>query len=169
MGRAKSEVINISPNPPIIDDYQTVPKFDLQPKIEIREFGKDHQFLCNATGIPRPRIGKKRNISRRQHRIEYYHNLLLFFIEWSFNGDIIEDFNDKEILDIHNIELSKVGTYACNVSNLVGYDYKMVYLNILLQKPYLIEKPKELQTVSIHQDAIIRCGVKGKNYHALKR
>lgn len=137
LGRAKSEVINISPNPPIIDDYQTVPKFDLQPKIEIREFGKDHQFLCNATGIPRPRI------------------------EWSFNGEIIEDFNDKEILDIHNIELSKVGTYACNVSNLVGYDYKMVYLNILLQKPYLIEKPKELQTVSIHQDAIIRCGVKG--------
>ena len=47
---------------PIIDDYQTVPKFDLQPKIEIREFGKDHQFLCNATGIPRPRIGKKRSI-----------------------------------------------------------------------------------------------------------
>jgi len=45
----------------------------------------------------------------------------------------------------------------------------MVYLNILLQKPYLIEKPKELQTVSIHQDAIIRCGVKGKNHHALKR
>ena len=62
LGRAKSEVINISPNPPIIDDYQTVPKFDLQPKIEIREFGKDHQFLCNATGIPRPRIGKKRSI-----------------------------------------------------------------------------------------------------------
>ena len=38
----------------------------------------------------------------------------------------------------------------------------------MLQKPYLIEKPKELQTVSIHQDAIIRCGVKGKNYHDLK-
>ena len=79
----------------------------------------------------------------------------------------MEDFNDKEILDIHNVDRSKVGTYACNVSNLVGYDYKMVYLNILFQTPIIFEEPKELQTVSIHQDAILRCGVKGKADHTV--
>ena len=56
-------------------------------------------------------------------------SIIIIFIEWSFNGDIIKDFNDKEILDIHNIDVPKVGTYACNVSNLVGYDYKMVIIN----------------------------------------
>ena len=77
LGRAKSEVIKISPDPPIIDDYQNVPKFGLQPKIEISLIGKDHQFLCNATGIPRPRIGKK----LAQKNIKLFLFLITLFLE----------------------------------------------------------------------------------------
>ena len=63
-------------------------------------------------------------------------------IVWTRNGEVMEEFNDKEILTIPSIEPKDVGTYACNASNTAGYDYKVVYLNILTQKPYFTEKPR---------------------------
>ena len=46
-------------------------------------------------------------------------------IVWTFNGEILDDFTDKEILTIQSIDASHVGTYACNASNVAGYEYKV--------------------------------------------
>ena len=43
------------------------------------------------------------------------------------------------------------GTYACNASNLVGYDYAMNVLSILTEQPLFLESPRN-RTVSINQE-----------------
>ena len=56
---------------------------------------------------------------------------------------------------IDGVESKDIGTYACNVSNIAGYDYKMVYLNILTQAPIFRETPRN-RTVSIGMEVILR-------------
>ena len=75
----------------------------------------------------------------------------------------MENFTDKETLTIPNITPDHIGTYACNASNLYGYEYKVVYLNILTQEPIFTEKPRN-RTVSIGQEVIMRCAVKGTHF-----
>ena len=76
-------------------------------------------------------------------------------IIWTKNGEILEDFRDKKVLTIDDVDTADIGTYACNVSNIAGYDYKMVYLNILTQAPIFRETPRN-RTVSIGMEVILR-------------
>ena len=63
-------------------------------------------------------------------------------------------------LTINSVKEDMVGTYACNATNLAGYVYKSVPLNILKQAPIILEKPMN-KNVSIGMKAIIRCSVTG--------
>ena len=54
-------------------------------------------------------------------------------------------------MTIERVNKEDEGTYACNASNVAGYDYKMVFLSILTQAPIFIEKPRD-RTVSINQE-----------------
>ena len=86
---------------------------------------------------------------------------LFLLVQWTFNGEILHDFSDKNELIIPEIKPEDVGTYACNVSNRAGYEYHEVYLNILTKEPFFVEKPKKEQTVSIGMEAYLRCKAKG--------
>ena len=136
MGLAKSEVILLSPETPTWEEWMTPPVLKQPPEVEIQEEEKTVDFKCIAEGTPRPKI------------------------VWTFNGQILDNFTDKETLTIASIDPSHVGTYACNASNIAGYDYKVVYLNILTQPPIFTERPRNT-TKSIGQEAIFRCAVKG--------
>ena len=56
---------------------------------------------------------------------------------------------------IDGVASSDIGTYACKVSNIAGFDYKMVYLNILTQSPIFKETPRN-RTVSIGMTVMLR-------------
>lgn len=137
LGLAKSEVIHLSPAAPQFQDWTSVPFLKTEPEVEIMEEGKSVEFKCVAEGAPRPKI------------------------EWTFNGNILENFTAQEKLTIPSIDPSHIGTYACNASNVAGYIYKVVYLNILTQPPIFTETPRNGSIVSIGQEAILRCAVKG--------
>jgi len=72
----------------------------------------------------------------------------------------MDKFVDQETLTIDSIKPENIGTYACNISNEAGYEYKMVYLNILTKKPIFEETPAKRQMRSKGQKAIFRCGVR---------
>ena len=72
----------------------------------------------------------------------------------------MDNFNDQEKLTIPSIKPENIGTYACNISNEAGYEYKMVYLDILTTEPTFVETPTKNQIVSVGQTTFLRCKVK---------
>ena len=137
-GKAKSEVLYVSPEIPPTKGYLVPPQFKVEPETEMGVFGALVQLECQAT-----------DETSRQTKIQ-----------WTFNGNVLEEFNDKELLEIEAMEPSKIGSYACNISNDAGYDYKVVPVNIIHQKPKFDESPSS-QKKSVGQGAIFRCRVKG--------
>ena len=75
--------------------------------------------------------------------------ILIFSVKWTFNGNVI---SDKEILTIPEISPDNVGTYACNASNLAGYEYQEVifiifYLLKTRLKGFSPKRDKKLLTL----------------------
>jgi len=137
MGLAISEVIRVDTEEPQFAEWMSPPVLTTKPEVAIQEEEAKATFHCDATiGAPRPNI------------------------EWTFNGKVLDAFSNQNKLTIPSVYPHNVGTYACKASNQAGYDYKSVYLNILTQSPVLIETPRN-RTVSIGQETILRCGVKG--------
>jgi len=137
-GLAKSEVIHLSTNKPETKNGMTHPKFTTKgrPEVEIKEMGRSVDFQCIANGFPKPSI------------------------VWTFNGKTMDDFDDQEILTIPSIKPENIGTYACNISNEAGYEYKMVYLDILTTEPTFVETPTKNKIVSVGQTTYLHCKVK---------
>jgi hypothetical protein len=64
------------------------------------------------------------------------------------------------VLTIPWVNGDSIGTYACNASNSGGYVYKSVYLNIISQKPALIEEMGN-RTAAVGQVKLkLRCKAK---------
>ena len=120
MGLAKSQVILVSPTEPQIADWMIPPKLTTQPEVAISQEQSPATFKCETESATSPRAS----------------------IQWTFNGKVLEAFSDKNELKIPSVFQHNVGTYACNASNLAGYDYKSVYLSILTRAPYIVEKPR---------------------------
>ena len=119
MGLAVSEVIQVGTEEPQIAEWMNPPVLTTQPEVAIQEEEARATFHCEATiGAPRAKI------------------------QWTFNGQVLDAFSDKNELTIPSVYQHNVGTYACKASNQAGYDYKSVYLNILTQSPVLIETPR---------------------------
>jgi hypothetical protein len=127
MGRARSEVIHVTATNKTYDPRMSPPNLTTEPEMEIKEVENQAIFKCEADGIPHPKIF------------------------WYKNGEILEDYTDKDTLIIPSITPSDIGTFACNASNQVGYDYKLVYLNILTTSPFFMEKPRYNQRFPNYQ------------------
>ena len=135
-GVAKSEVILFANELATKQDFEVSPKFTTKPEVGFVEASKESVFKCVAEGEPKPDI------------------------IWTKNAEVLSEFNNLNELVIESVDVSNIGTYACNASNSVGYAYKVFYLNILNQPPYFTEFPVN-RTVSIGQEVILRCSAKG--------
>lgn len=136
LGVAKSEVILVTEVSQDVPDIAELPTFKEQPEVEIKAAGDSATFKCVGGGEPEPDI------------------------IWSKNGKVLADRQNESHLTIERINTDDIATYACNISNIYGYDYKVVYLDILNQQPIITETPRN-QTVSIGQEVILRCAAKG--------
>lgn len=135
-GVAKSTVVHLTPVFNQSPEGTIPPSFLRSPETEIKAFGGTAEFDCTASGEPKPEI------------------------TWYKNGKVLEGETGKK-LSIRNIGKIDVANYACNISNIAGYEYKDVYLNILRQTARIKSGPKEEQTVSKNSNATIQCEVEG--------
>ena len=104
-GKAKSTIVHVTPNPEQSAKGQA-PKFIKSPEIEVLRAGNTARFNCEATGKPQPTV------------------------VWSKNGEVIPGESGSQLV-IHDIGSEDVANYACNVSNIAGYEYSDTYLTIL--------------------------------------
>jgi hypothetical protein len=86
----------------------------VEPEIQNKAEGETAEFFCNATGYPKPEM------------------------IWMYNGMRLElaPFNPRRISDdnkitIYNLTKEDTGNYGCNATNVHGYTYKDVYVNVL--------------------------------------
>ncbi len=79
--------------------------------------GSTVEFQCWAEGVPEPTI------------------------VWTKNGERLPNETGRKLV-IHNIGVSDVANYACNASNVAGYEYKDVYLNVLTVAAVITEGPR---------------------------
>ena len=63
-------------------------------------------------------------------------------------------------LVIESFDISSQGTYACNVSNEHGYDYRNVFLSVLKEEPEFIAEPLSQET-NTATSLWLNCLVKG--------
>ena len=150
-GTAVSEVIFVTnelpPNPN--DNGWTVPEFvDGGPKPHLIPFEQSATLFCDAKGEPTPDIVWTKDGQLMDFRYELQ-NMGKIKLDSSTNS-----------LTINSVKEDMVGTYACNATNLAGYVYKSVPLNILKQAPIIVEKPMS-RNISIGMKGIIRCSVEG--------
>uniref|UniRef100_A0A2P2I497 Neuroglian-like n=1 Tax=Hirondellea gigas TaxID=1518452 RepID=A0A2P2I497_9CRUS len=111
-------------------EVKAIPYFTVEPEIQNKAEGETAEFYCNATGVNRP----------TQH--------------WIYNGMMIKKappnprriVNDHSII-IHDLVKSDTGNYGCNASNIHGYVYKDVYVNVLALPPGLRVPPSDLRVV----------------------
>ncbi|XP_071743212.1 neuroglian isoform X5 [Lepeophtheirus salmonis] len=123
VGIAKSYSISI--------EVHARPRFIVEPEIMITTEGESVDFLCQADGYPTPSI------------------------QWIYNGAKIEKapphpnrFITPDRITITNVSKSDTGNYGCNASNVNGYVYKDVYVNVLDLPPEITVPPEETaQTV----------------------
>lgn len=125
-------------------DIHVAPNFIIEPNFENAMAKDTVEFKCEATGIPQP------------------------YINWIHNGRLISNdesnprmsVNSNNSLVIENIEPEDIGNYGCNASNIHGYIYKDVYLNINGSHPIVIDHmPSEEATVG--HSAILKCPIIG--------
>ncbi|QQP38167.1 Uncharacterized protein FKW44_018670, partial [Caligus rogercresseyi] len=118
VGIAKSYSISI--------EVHARPRFIVEPEIAITTEGETVEFLCEADGYPTPSI------------------------QWIFNGLKIEKapHQPNRLISPNRITIKSVaktdtGNYGCNASNVNGYVYKDVYVNVLDLPPEITVPPEE--------------------------
>ncbi|RUS85660.1 hypothetical protein EGW08_006536 [Elysia chlorotica] len=127
--------------------------FTEEPKDVEISVGGNAEFLCSADGIPPPSI------------------------EWFINGESLETAieRDKRLQDpkkfqasvqgqlkFYNVAKTDYMVIQCNASNIHGYVFSDVYLNVLEEAPTIIDPPESL-TYSAEGTAVnITCGTTGK-------
>ncbi|XP_069981771.1 neuroglian isoform X2 [Penaeus vannamei] len=135
VGVAKSYTMNV--------EVQAIPYFEKEPEIENRAEGETATFYCEAGGRPPPK--------------QY----------WIYNGMPIEEapYNPRRIVEpnriiIKNLTKADTGNYGCNATNVHGYVYKDVYVNVLALPPEIRVPPSDVQAVD-GQQVNLTCRVFG--------
>lgn len=134
-GRAKSTVVHVTNNPAKPPKGTSAPVFIKSPETELPSVGNTAKFDCVASGTPEPSI------------------------VWTKNGEVIPGETGSELV-LHNIGPADVANYACNASNVAGYEYKDVYLNILTVVADIVDGPRD-QIVSKGFNVTVRCRTEG--------
>lgn len=135
LGRAKSTVVHVTSSPHVPPKSTRPPIFTKSPENEIPSVGSTVEFHCEADGLPEPTI------------------------VWTKNGERLPNETGRKLV-IHNIGVVDVANYACNASNVAGYEYKDVYLNVLTVGAVITEGPRN-QIVSKGSNVTMRCKSEG--------
>ena len=134
-GRAKSTVVHVTPESVQPPKGTRPPKFIRSPEIEVLRAGNTARFQCEAAGKPEP------------------------VIAWSKNGEMMTGETGTELV-IHDIGPADVANYACNASNIAGYEYRDTYLNILTVAAVITTGPQDL-IVSKGSNVTMKCEADG--------
>uniref|UniRef100_A0A2C9KWE9 Neuroglian n=1 Tax=Biomphalaria glabrata TaxID=6526 RepID=A0A2C9KWE9_BIOGL len=126
------------------------PYFLEEPKdIEVG-VGADVMFTCLAGGVPEPSI------------------------EWFVNGESLKDVRDPRItgprfkhpvetkIFLEKVEQTDHMVFQCNASNIHGYVFADVYLNVLSEAPTIITPPEPETETAEGQEVILVCETTGK-------
>ena len=135
LGLAKSSVTHVAPSFPDPPAGTSPPHFQEAPKTELQSLGSRVELLCRATGHPQPDI------------------------TWTKNGQILDIKTDT--LVIPSLSQTDVANYACNASNLAGYEYKNVIVNVLTMAPRIREGPKPQHVGSKGLNITLKCEAEG--------
>ena len=135
LGRARSSNTLVAPTFPSPPPGTSPPHFTEAPRTELQSLGSKVELVCKASGDPRPDI------------------------TWTKNGKILETKTDT--LVIPSLGQEDVANYACNASNIAGYEYKNVILSILTMKPRIKEGPKDYHAGSKGSNITLKCEAEG--------
>ena len=135
VGLAKSSATHVSPAFPDPPPGTTKPHFEVAPKTELQSLGKRVELVCRAAGSPQPDI------------------------TWTKNGKILNIKTDTLI--IPSMAQEDVANYACNASNIAGYEYKNVIVNILTMVPRITEGPAPQHIGSKGSNITLKCEAEG--------
>ena len=135
VGRARSAQsrVLLSLSPPV--PGSVIPSFTRAPQTEVQTLGSRVELHCEATGEPEPEI------------------------VWLKNG--LEVARGEQALVIQSLSQQDVANYACNASNVAGYQYKNVIVNILTVAARIKEGPRELLVASKGKDVVLPCRAEG--------
>lgn len=120
---------------------QSAPYFVIEPEIKTAEMRDKVEFQCKAKGNPEPKV-------------KWIHNGV------PFTGSINSQIHENNSLIIDGVSLESLGNYGCNASNLHGYVYKDVYLNMNGSPPTIYEHPPPEKSI-IGGTATLKCYVIG--------
>ena len=136
-GLARSSVTHVSPTEHSSASSGTsAPVFKNPPKTEIKSVSSRVELTCEVSGTPKPTIA------------------------WFKNG-VLMTRETKSKLVIESLDKDDVANYACNASNIAGYEYRNVIVNILTMAAKVREGPKD-QTVEIKGSTVtLRCETEG--------
>lgn len=109
------------------------PHLIVKPDVQSVSEGADAEFTCQANGLPAVNVA------------------------WTYNGKPIEEappnvrrtVRDDNII-IENVTQSDTGNYGCNASNLFGYIYADLYLNVLNLPPEFTERHEQVVAITGH-------------------
>jgi hypothetical protein len=135
VGRAKSSLSRVVLSPPVELPGTSAPVFTRNPQTEVQTLGSRVELRCTAKGEPQPEI------------------------IWLKNSQ--EVMRGAENLIIPALQQSDVANYACNASNIAGYVYKNVIVNILTVAAKIKEGPKEVLVASKGRDVVLPCRAEG--------
>ena len=136
LGKARSTVSHVAPaftQPPA---GSVPPSFTEAPKTELRSIGSRVELTCEAEGTPPPDI------------------------TWSKNGDALPVTTGNRII-IPSLSQADVANYACNASNIAGYQYKNIIVNILTVVARIKEGPAKELVASKGSNVTLPCETEG--------
>ena len=136
LGTARSSVSHLAPVFPPPAPQHSPPVFTITPKTELKSLGSRVVLSCQAEGTPEPSI------------------------VWTKNGEIIPVESGKSLI-IPSLRQEDVANYACNASNIAGYEYKNVIVNILTEVARIREGPQEELVVSKGSNISLPCEAEG--------
>ena len=135
LGRARSSNTLVAPSFPSPPPGSSAPSFVVAPKTELQSLGSRVELVCRASGHPRPDIS------------------------WTKNGEVLDTTADTLVFP--SLGEEDVANYACNASNIAGYEYKNVILSILTMTPRIKEGPRDHHVASKGSNITLKCEAEG--------
>eukprot|EP00092_Neocalanus_flemingeri_P009191 GFUD01009892.1.p1 GENE.GFUD01009892.1~~GFUD01009892.1.p1 ORF type:complete len:761 (+),score=236.03 GFUD01009892.1:117-2399(+) len=136
LGKARSTVSHVAPTFPPLPEGSVAPVFIKAPKTELKSIGSRVELSCEAEGTPPPSIS------------------------WTKNGEPLPEAGGSTLI-ISSLSQEDVANYACNASNIAGYQYKNVIVNILTVLARIKEGPAKQLVASKGSNVSLPCEAEG--------
>ena len=136
LGKARSAVSHVAPVFPEPPEGSVPPNFIKAPKTELKSIGSRVELSCKAEGTPAPSIS------------------------WTKNGEPLPVAEGSSLI-IPTLSQKDVANYACNASNIAGYQYKNVIVNILTEVARIKQGPPTQLVASKGSTVSLPCEAEG--------